>query len=68
MVCSNPKFGTGHNFSFSEKRPWAIHVYLLILRHHLNELIVSVQKIMKLKLWTNGTRVMAVGVIRSYVS
>ena len=66
MVCSNLKFGTGHNFPFSEKDrdfdkiPWAIahgilsksgaQNRLLILTHHLKGLSLNFQKIIKLTL------------------
>ncbi len=60
MVCSILKFGTGHNFPFSEKDHglYIAHVFyhkqvknkLLILTHHLNGLFLSFQKITKLTL------------------
>ncbi len=53
------EFGTGHNFSFSEKDQVFCKTgpknRLLVLRHHLIELIVSFQKNK-----TNGTKVMAI--------
>ncbi len=60
MVCSNPKFGTGHNFPFSGKDHglYIVHGICqkqsqnrpLILTHHLKGLSLSFQKIIKLTL------------------
>ncbi len=58
MVCSNPKFGTDHNFPFLEKDHGIVHGILsktaqkrfLILTHHLKGLSLSFQKIIKLTL------------------
>ncbi len=65
MVCSNLKFGTGHNFPFSAIGYLLLPIVfcqkqakyvLLILTHHLKRLSLSFQKIIKfgqteLKLW-----------------
>ena len=50
-VCSDPKFGTGHNFLFSGK--WYFGQKYMILTYHLESPLSKNHKIdvTKLKLW-----------------
>ncbi len=67
MVCSNLNFKTSHDFSFSGKYHGILskqaETRLTILMHHLKDLSLSFQKIIKLTLLDQQTKVMAVQII-----